>query len=48
MPKSRGFTYCECCKALVSSGQYYAVFHGRPWLPDHLKKYQERRLALKA
>lgn len=44
MPKSRGFTVCECCKATVPTGTRYDVFHGRPWLPAHLKVYKASRL----
>jgi hypothetical protein len=48
MPKSRGFTVCECCKAIVPTGTRYDVHLGRPWLPQHLKDYKAKRLALKA
>jgi hypothetical protein len=46
MPKSRGFTVCECCKAVVPTGTRYDVHLGRPWLPQHLLAYKARRKIL--
>jgi hypothetical protein len=47
MPKSRGFTICECCKGKIPVGTRYLVVHGRPWRMDHIKTYEAHRQTMK-
>lgn len=41
--KARWRMTCECCKSPIDVGDQYVVFAGRPWKPEHVLAYKNRR-----